>query len=77
MAGMTGVGPVTSSFGNSRSIRLSYIPMKVVGLDRIELSTSRLSSARSNQLSYRPVNCGAPGRTRTSDLFRVEEAFSH
>src|ERR1700675_1353884 len=31
-------------------------PLKVVGLERFELSTSRLSSARSNQLSYRPVN---------------------
>jgi hypothetical protein len=28
--------------------------LSVVGLDRFELSTSRLSSARSNQLSYRP-----------------------
>ena len=27
---------------------------RVVGLERLELSTSRLSSARSNQLSYRP-----------------------
>ena len=27
----------------------------VVGLERFELSTSRLSSARSNQLSYRPI----------------------
>ena len=27
----------------------------VVGLGRFELPTSRLSSARSNQLSYRPV----------------------
>jgi hypothetical protein len=26
----------------------------LVGLERVELSTSRLSSARSNQLSYRP-----------------------
>ena len=31
---------------------LSYSPM--VGLDRLELSTSRLSGARSNRLSYRP-----------------------
>src|SRR5512134_2243692 len=28
---------------------------KVVGLGRFELPTSRLSSARSNQLSYKPV----------------------
>jgi hypothetical protein len=28
--------------------------IKVVGLGRLELPTSRLSSARSNQLSYKP-----------------------
>ncbi len=37
--------------------QLSYIPepRKMVGLDRFELSTSRLSGVRSNQLSYRPL----------------------
>jgi hypothetical protein len=30
----------------------------MVGLERFELSTSRLSSARSNQLSYRPAKRG-------------------
>src|SRR5262245_19554985 len=30
--------------------------MKVVGLGRLELPTSRLSSARSNQLSYKPLH---------------------
>ncbi len=34
--------------------------MAVVGLGRLELPTSRLSSARSNQLSYRPLNHKAP-----------------
>ena len=35
--------------------QLSYAPIKVlVGQGRFELPTSRLSSARSNQLSYRP-----------------------
>jgi hypothetical protein len=35
----------------------------VVGLERFELSTSRLSSARSNQLSYRPITaCKASTR---------------
>src|SRR5665647_928705 len=29
--------------------------IKVVGLGRLELPTSRLSSARSNQLSYKPL----------------------
>ena len=31
-------------------------PIKVVGLGRLELPTSRLSSARSNQLSYKPLH---------------------
>ncbi len=39
--------------------QLSYTPIRfgtnVVGLDRFELSTSRLSGVRSNQLSYRPI----------------------
>ena len=38
--------------------QLSYTPnysVNVVGLDRFELSTSRLSGVRSNQLSYRPI----------------------
>ena len=29
--------------------------IQMVGLDRIELSTSRLSGVRSNHLSYRPI----------------------
>jgi hypothetical protein len=33
--------------------QLSYSP-DTVGLDRVELSTSRLSGVRSNHLSYRP-----------------------
>src|SRR6202158_1778661 len=33
--------------------------IKVVGLGRLELPTSRLSSARSNQLSYKPLTPGA------------------
>ena len=31
----------------------------MVGLGRLELPTSRLSSARSNQLSYKPLTRGA------------------
>jgi hypothetical protein len=38
--------------------QLSYSPVcafgELVGLDRVELSTSRLSGVRSNHLSYRP-----------------------
>ena len=36
-------------------------PIEMVGLGRLELPTSRLSSARSNQLSYKPL-------TREADL---------
>src|SRR5262245_30403573 len=42
--------------------------MKVVGLGRLELPTSRLSSARSNQLSYKPLTLIL---YRTRDLARV------
>jgi hypothetical protein len=40
----------------------------VVGLGRLELPTSRLSSARSNQLSYKPLTRGAAkyARSRTA-----------
>ena len=46
--------------------QLSYSPIsrlkKVVGLVRFELTTSRLSSARSNQLSYKPAFNGYQSR---------------
>ena len=51
--------------------QLSYGPekegshAKMVGLGRLELPTSRLSSARSNQLSYKPNYC--PTRHTLSD----------
>ena len=35
--------------------QLSYAPILMVGLERLELSTSRLSGVRSNHLSYRPI----------------------
>ncbi len=35
-------------------------PIQMVGLDRIELSTSRLSGVRSNHLSYRPIPISGP-----------------
>jgi hypothetical protein len=41
---------------NQALSQLSYGPSKMVGLGRLELPTSRLSSARSNQLSYKPVS---------------------
>ena len=37
------------------SIKEKTHSIKVVGLGRLELPTSRLSSARSNQLSYKPL----------------------
>ena len=37
---------------------------RLVGLGRLELPTSRLSSARSNQLSYKPLTHGAFMRAR-------------
>ena len=36
------------------AVRPGFAPDKVVGLERLELSTSRLSGVRSNHLSYRP-----------------------
>ena len=49
----------TSLRQDSRSTRSSGLrpgrtPEYAVGLDRVELSTSRLSGVRSNHLSYRP-----------------------
>ena len=41
-------------------------PCKVVGLGRFELPTSRLSSARSNQLSYKP-QAQQPGTSAPAD----------
>src|SRR5712675_643551 len=41
--------------------------IKVVGLGRLELPTSRLSSARSNQLSYKPLARIRPRRKRNED----------
>ena len=38
--------------------------IKVVGLGRLELPTSRLSSARSNQLSYKPLTTRSIARSR-------------
>ena len=51
--------------------------IKVVGLGRLELPTSRLSSARSNQLSYKPltlISCEMPeraARIRLSPMHRT------
>lgn len=49
--------------------------IKMVGLGRLELPTSRLSSARSNQLSYKPLTREAC--RRATDLRRcIAQALS-
>ena len=53
---MDGIEPTTCGLQSHRSPNWATSPKKSMGLDRIELSTSRLSGARSNQLSYRPVD---------------------
>ena len=51
--------------------------MSMVGLDRLELSTSPLSGVRSSHLSYRPMNqIGGAGRDRTGDLLNANQALS-
>ena len=49
----------------------SLFKEKVVGLDRFELSTSRLSGVRSNQLSYRPISKGAHSHFEESVINRI------
>ena len=52
-------GPVSTLRPHSRRrSRERSSHLELVGLERLELSTSRLSSARSNQLSYRPGKRG-------------------
>ena len=49
------------------SVHIPYLLM--VGLNRLELLTSRLSGVRSNQLSYRPIiKAGDENRTRDNSL---------
>ena len=48
--------------------------MSVVGLGRLELPTSRLSSARSNQLSYKPLT-HIQSRTRDSASLQPQRVF--
>ncbi len=45
----------------ARAFRTHAFALEVVGLGRLELPTSRLSSARSNQLSYKPELMTPPG----------------
>jgi hypothetical protein len=50
--------PGTLRFVMSRGCATRSQRRSVVGLGRLELPTSRLSSARSNQLSYKPLTRG-------------------
>ena len=57
--------------------QLSYSPVRsksMVGLDRFELSTPRLSSVCSNQLSYRPIRPYRPFRPPPRGSY-VEKSF--
>ena len=47
--------------------------IKVVGLGRLELPTSRLSSARSNQLSYKPETLQFARSRKTTTVFQRPE----
>ena len=47
----------------------------VVGVERFELSTPRLSSVCSNQLSYRPIKIGGAEETRTPDILLAKQAL--
>ena len=46
--------PIRMNVSSGVAARPGFAPDKVVGLERLELSTSRLSGVRSNHLSYRP-----------------------
>ena len=49
----------------------------MVGLNRLELSTSRLSGVRSNQLSYRPMTTdGGDEENRTPDPLLARQVLS-
>src|SRR6266550_1911797 len=51
-----GIGDQKSAIGKKLACPITdYRSLKMMGLGRFELPTSRLSSARSNQLSYKPL----------------------
>jgi hypothetical protein len=56
---------------NQALSQLSYVPFKVVGLVRLELTTPPLSRVCSNQLSYKPVNF-KPFQMSKEDAFQAE-----
>ena len=62
----TELWPLQAASIRTSAARLSVRVLKLVGLGRFELPTSRLSSARSNQLSYKP----APGVSNQKPAIR-------
>ena len=50
--------------------------IKVVGLGRLELPTSRLSSARSNQLSYKPLTTRGRNGAQPAHARCIAQALS-
>jgi hypothetical protein len=61
--------PIRTNRISGRAARPRRASKKMVGLGRLELPTSRLSSARSNQLSYRPAgSCSRLGSWRLQSL---------
>src|SRR6201988_3710485 len=53
--------------------RLNSALDEMVGLGRLELPTSRLSSARSNQLSYKPLTTRGRSRRRMRNATRTSK----
>jgi hypothetical protein len=65
-----------SASGSVEDVRVLRLqkPNQMVGLGRLELPTSRLSSARSNQLSYKPKSRGSRIASRSrSRIIRYEK----
>ena len=62
---------VNALYGLRRATFASLRERRLVGLGRFELPTSRLSSARSNQLSYRPLWSRRPEGVRSTHRMRV------
>ena len=63
-------GPVSPNITEANPLGPTSI---MVGLGRFELPTSRLSSARSNQLSYKPGTTGDPGAKTIRTVLRPRE----